>query len=230
MLVYFQTESPFQLPAFPVHIDKWRLVMSNGVPELYRGVVLDIWRHGHAAPADKDLERVLSEKGRTQSATLGAILKGSNDVDYVVCSAAPRTQQTAVIAMFPPGFARRIVTDWWYNGIDRSLYSFSRDDDHAAFLKMSEKAGSISYAAHKAVDEEGLIAKLRDEIRGLIGTFPDIGRAAHVAIFNHAVVGNIVAEALFPQHTDLIERIDLDACEAIRLTAETCEHYRPLAH
>ena len=192
---------------------------------LHPVAIVTVWRHGHAAPASEDFERALSAKGRQQAAMLGNAEEDFfDDVECVICSAAPRAQQTAVIAMFPPGFGWSRSIPVWFSGFGRQFYSFADDAHHAAFIALSEVVNSTSYAAHKAADKNGLLAKLREELLATMFNVPHIDRAGRIDIFNHAVVGNALAEALFPQHAKAIEAIDLNPCDGIRLTATTCQH------
>ena len=124
----------------------------------------------------------------------------------------------------PAGFGWSRSIPVWFSGFGRQLYSFADDAHHAAFIALSV-VNSTSYAAHKAAaDKNGLLAKWREALLAPRLNVPHIDRAGRIDILNHAVVGNALAEALFPQHANAIEAIDLNACDGIRLTATTCQH------
>jgi hypothetical protein len=125
-------------------------------------------------------------------------------------------------------------TSNWYNGEGREFYSPAFDEDYAAMWaathlleKLAEEkkiASAVSYSAFKDVDDTGFLIRFMDETHNAVLALPDIEKALRIAFFDHAVIGNAVAEALFPQHAAALEKIELAPCDGIRLTATTCQH------
>ena len=145
-------------------------------------------------------------------------------------SAAARSQKTA-------SEAAKHFTMYkanWYNGKGRELYSPAGDDDFAAMWALTheierrfvanEIRSAMSYAAFKQADGTGFFQRFMDDTREVFKSIPGITEARRIAIFDHAVIGNAVAEALFPQHTEMLETIELAPCDCIRLTMTTCQH------
>ena len=89
--------------------------------------------------------------------------------------------------------------------------------------KAGKIASAMSYAAFKQVDTTGFLNRFMEETQRAIWLM-QIGQARNIAIFNHAVMSNAVAEALFPQHVAILDTIELAPCDCIRLTATTCQH------
>jgi broad specificity phosphatase PhoE len=200
---------------------------------LHPEAVVYVFRHGHAAPAENgiDFDRVLSEKGVAQAKQLGKILSSLGVVfDQVVCSAAPRAQETAKIAAEQFTLLKRN----WYNGVGRELYSPASDEDFAAMFRTSDEieqlfkenvlASAMSYRHFKFSDLTGFLDRFMSETRQVILSLPGIESVHRIAIFNHAVMGNAVAQAFFPQHETALDAIELAPGDCIRLTATTCQH------
>jgi broad specificity phosphatase PhoE len=200
---------------------------------LHPDAIVYIFRHGHAASVENgiDFDRVLSEKGVAQAKQLGKVLSSLGVVfDQVVCSAAPRAQETAKIAAEQFTLLKRN----WYNGVGRELYSPVSDEDFAATVSLAaemerlfnEKTipSAMSYREFKWLDMTGVFVRFIDETRQVVASISNIESARRIAIFNHAVMGNAVAQALFPQHVTELDRIELAPCDCIRLTATTCQH------
>lgn len=208
--------------------------MAIQIPKkiLHPKAVVYIVRHGHAAPAVNgaagDFGRVLSEKGVRQAEQFGKAAAAAGIVfDQIVCSAAGRAQETAVYAV------KHLRFFDWSNGKDWELYSPASAEDNAAMWvatnelerlfneKLAESA--MSYWAFKKLDKTGFMSRFMDETRDRLRSM-QINQAQRIAIFNHAVIGNAVAEALFPQHAAKLDKIELAPCDCIRLTATTCQH------
>ncbi|MFA5998129.1 MAG: histidine phosphatase family protein [Candidatus Paceibacterota bacterium] len=202
---------------------------------LHPEAVVYIFRHGHAEQVEDGIEddfgRVLSEKGIAQAKQLGKIMSTLGVVfDHVICSAAPRAQQTAKKAV--EQFI--LLKGNWYDGKGRELYCPASDADFAATFALSAKmeqlfnektiASEISYREFKWLDMTGVLIRFMDETRQVFGSIPGISEARRIAIFNHAVMGNAVAQALFPQHVTALDTIELAPCDCVRLTATTCQH------
>lgn len=212
--------------------------MANGrsLQKLHPDAVVYVFRHGHAAPAKNcatgDFGRVLSEKGKAQSVQLGLTLEAAKiPFDVVLCSAAPRAKQTGGLAMSE---LNNHTFELWHECNGRELYGPARDQDDAIMLAIANtveveaKAGAIlsamSYATFKQYDKNGVFGRFMDETRQVVLSLHNIEKARRIAIFNHAVIGNAVAEALYPQHKKQLETIELAPCDCIRLTETTCQH------
>lgn len=197
--------------------------------------VVYVFRHGHAAKSENgdagDFSRVLSDKGVEQALQLGRTINAAGIVfDQVICSAAGRAQETAHIAN---NHFRLAVLDRWYDGEGWELYSPQSKADNAALWfatnelerlfneKMAESA--MSYWGFKKLDKTGFMNRFMAQTRRLFAQL-QLGDAKNIAVFNHAVMGNAVAEALFPQHVSKLDKIELAPCDCIRLTATTCQH------
>jgi broad specificity phosphatase PhoE len=202
---------------------------------LHPDTVVYVFRHGHAVQAENGVEgdfgRVLSEKGVAQAKQLGKIMSTLGVVfDQVICSAAPRAQQTAKKAV--EQFT--LLKGNWYNGKGRELYCPASDEDFAATFALAaemeqlceEKTipSAVSYREFKWLDMTGVLIRFMDETRQVFGSISGISEARRIVIFNHAVMGNAVAQALFPQHVTVLDTIELAPCDCIRLTATTCQH------
>ncbi|MDO8593423.1 MAG: histidine phosphatase family protein [bacterium] len=208
--------------------------IATQVP-VHPDAVVYVFRHGHAAQSANgdtgDLERFLSEKGLAQSAQLGQTIAALGVVfDQIACSAAPRSQKTALEAA--KHFTMYKTN--WYDGKGRELYGPASDDDFATMWALTheierkfmanEIQSAMSYAAFKEADTTEFFQRFMNETRGVFRSIPDIARARRIAIFDHAVIGNAVAEALFPQHAEMLDTIELAPCDCIRLTTTSCQH------
>lgn len=200
---------------------------------LHPEAVLYVFRHGHAAPAangdEGDFGRILSEKGVRQAQQLGLAIQAAGiEFEQVICSAAPRSQNTGNLA------SRYFDYGNWYNGTGRELYGPVGDKDYAEMWRVTHmiedmfNKGTItspmSYAVFRNADITGFLDRFIEETRQVVLTLPGIAEARRIAIFDHAVIGNAVAEALFPQHYPKLMGIELAPCDGIRLTATTCQH------
>lgn len=197
--------------------------MADKVKVLCPGVVVDIFRHGHAESVPIDFERMLSEKGIKQALALGERLPR---YEVVLMSAAPRAQDTAVLAV-SNNF------DMWCPGFGRDLYAPTDDKDFAKLFEFIEELPKrgfdpLRYGDYLKCDTTGVFARFKEECLERIFHHPRVLRARRIAIFDHAICGNAIADALFPQHHGALLDIRLEPCDGIRLTATSCE-YIPLA-
>jgi broad specificity phosphatase PhoE len=204
-------------------------------PLLHPEVVVYVIRHGHAAKSENgdagDFDRILSAKGIKQARQLGKVIAGAGIVlDSVVCSAAGRAKDTARIAA---KYFELSSDGRWYDGEDWELYSPESKRDNAALWFATNELerlfnenlaeSAMSYWAFKKLDRIGFMNRFMAQTRRLFAQL-QLSGAKNVAIFDHAVMGNAVAEALFPQHVNELYKIELAPCDCIRLTATTCQH------
>ncbi|MFA6503129.1 MAG: histidine phosphatase family protein [Candidatus Paceibacterota bacterium] len=194
-----------------------------------------VFRHGHAAKSENgdagDFGRALSDKGIKQAKQLGRTIAAAGIVfDQVICSAAGRAQETASLA------AKHFKLNpdhGWFVGENWELYSPKSQADNAALWAATNElerlfndglaASAMSYSTFKKLDKTGFMDRFMKQTRRLVGAM-QLSEAKNVAIFNHAVMGNAVAEALFPQHAAVLGKIELAPCDCIRATATTCQH------
>lgn len=182
-----------------------------------------IFRHGHAAPAEKDFERELSLTGIEQAQALAKKL-APIPFRTVIPSSAPRAKRTAELAMEHVRTPFRTVqtkSSWFY--------SPKREEEEQAFWKLFQTVPLLPYAGYLEIDRDGIIPRFQAEmlldwtwINGPGGEF----QAEFVAVFNHAIVSNMLAAALFPQHAEAIGSIVLEPCDGILLTESTVWHYQ----
>jgi broad specificity phosphatase PhoE len=139
--------------------------------------------------------------------------------DVVVCSSAPRAEQTAQLAIPLDDNA------YWFIGLGRQFYCPASDEDFTEIWRMVAELGQVSYGDFLDHDSKGVFGRFRQECLDVIRTIPGITEARRIVFFNHAVMGNALAAALFPQHAAALRDIILAPCDGLRLTATTCEHF-----
>ena len=226
------------------HASKQEKDMADKVRQvLHPEVVVYIFRHGHTLPSESgpagDLARALSDKGIRQSDQLGqTVVAAQIEFDQVICSAAPRAQATGRGAArhfnMKGGTDHPLRDPRWYNGKGRELYCPASDEDNAALWVVTDEmerqfkngtfVSPMGYRQFKWLDRTGTLDRFMDETRRVVSSIPGIAEASRVAFFSHAVIGNAVGEALFPQHTTKLDTIELAPCDCIRLTATSCQH------
>lgn len=190
---------------------------------LHPEIKVDIFRHGHCESAEDDFSRKLSLNGKTQARALSGELLAHYDIG--ICSSAPRTLETAV-------FTECAAASYWFVGEKRQFYSPASDVDHAELLRMGADIKLSSYRAYLHHDSSGIFQRFKGEVLATLSGWVDVDkqqfltRARRILIFNHAVMSNAIAEALFPQHTETLRDIELAPCDGIRLSATKCEHLR----
>ena len=195
--------------------------MAQVVMGLRPDVVIDLFHHGDCLKAEKDFDRKLSEAGMVQATRLSKLIGG---YDVVLTSGAPRTKETAVLAA--NGGALHF-------GQGRELYGPINDADFDALEKMTgtlvEKGlDPYLYRLYLDLDTGGVFDRFKTEAVSTILGKPGIFSAGKIAIFSHAILSNAIAEALFPQHREVLLELKLGPCEGIRVSATTCEHIQPL--
>lgn len=155
--------------------------------------------------------------------------------DFVICPADLRLRTTATHALH-----HRRHPKWQeYTGSEfrgpRSEKDFS--DMHALiervkaqrsikFVPRSIPATLYALCKHELRDTpNNFFERFKEEIRHDTSAIPDIGNAHRIAFFISGVVGNLIAEALFPQFAEEIERIELNPCDILRVSAAGCQHF-----
>ncbi len=223
-MVIFFVETSWFIDQY-LHNPQQEVLMTKPPPLCLRpDVTFDIFRHGHSAPADDDFSRRLSATGKVQAQVLGRKLS-SPYYDIGICSSAPLTLETAV-------FASGAVVPYWFIGGGRQFYSPAFDEDHAELMRLWASLRSSSYRVYLDSDARGIFQRFKSETLAIMAGWRDadrqpfVPRAKNILMFNHAVMSNAIAEALFPQHAEKVRGIELAPCDGIRLTATSCEHLR----
>lgn len=181
-----------------------------------------IFRHGHAAPAEEDFHRYLSGRGTQQAEALAKVI-AAIPFSMVIPSSAPRAKHTAWIAM-----GRATIP---YRTVQTQASQFYCPDDESerrAFWKFLESVPTRPYAGYLEIDQDGIIPRFQAEM--LLdwerATGGGQSQGEYTAVFNHAIVSNMLATALFPQHAEAIGTIVLEPCDGILLTDGTVWHYQ----
>lgn len=182
----------------------------------------------------------LSEVGKKQTEQVSANLYTAGiQFDLVICPASSLVQQTARSVLRHQHAMRFPVYK------EREFDGPAREDDFKAMRALIElvKAkrsihlvpkhgprtlyGLCNYEALKTGN--AVLDRFREELRSEALSIPDIGNVHRIAVFSNGIVGNVVADALFPQWASELEQIELGPCDILRLSAGGCEHI-PLLH
>lgn len=79
---------------------------------------------------------------------------------------------------------------------------------------------------HELLDKpHNVLDRFKEEMRRDAGAIPDIKDAHRIAFFCHGIVGNMLAEVLFPQWAPELEMMELGPCDILRLSAAGCQHF-----
>lgn len=187
-------------------------------------VVIDIFRHGHAEQGPVDFQRHLSEVGREQARRLGTAI-ADIPYDLVVSSSAPRAIHTSLIAIsesrpsvsarmcFMPGMAL-------YGPANLVLYRAT--EQHQAMI------GNAKYLDYRTADKLGCYDTF--QLEALMALEPLVkANTSRIAVFNHAVMGSFLAEAIlgiFTEVTDADREIlntECPPCGCFRVTEKGVE-------
>jgi len=207
-----------------------KVLQSQGI--LHEDASVYVFRCAHAAEAQHagpNVDRLLSPQGRLQAESLAEMLKKAEiDFDQIICSAAPRAQQTAAIVCADSKCYA------WHMGKRLELYTPASIQDHAAIWKLTEQIevmfaakeipSPMSYRMYRRADTTGLFNRFMDETRSVFAKIPGIGQKRHIAIFGHGVMNNAIVEAFFPQYVGELAAIELAPCDRIRVTKKICMH------
>ncbi len=180
----------------------------------------------------------LSELGKKQAARLGIHIQSAElQFDLVVCPNDPLTAQTAKKAL-----AHCLRATPWpkYSGCEfinprneattRALRDLVELAKANRSIHLPQKEGWPATLYGRCTYElrntpNSFLEGFKDEIRRDTRALPAIGSVQRIAFFSREVVGNIVAEALFPQYKTEIEKIDLGPGGILRLSAAGCQHF-----
>jgi broad specificity phosphatase PhoE len=175
-----------------------------------------------------DIDCDLSRNGVRQAHQLGVTLDAARwKPDYIVCSSAKSAQRTAKEALHQCGSTLR------YNGTGRQLYAPKSDEDFAAMWRVRREAAArielqmvppeMLYSACRSMfDKTGFFDRFMDETKQILLSLPGIKDARRIAVFSHVIMGNAIAEALFPHHRRTLDTIKLNAGDCIMLTKKEC--------
>lgn len=156
------------------------------------GLVVDIFRHGHAAQAKPDFNCHLSEKGREQSRALGAAI-ADIPYDLVLCSPTPRAIHTGLIAISE---SRPTVTARFCVAQGLATYAPNERKMFDEIFRIIDVVNNLKYLDYRAIDTMSCFAAFQVEsLQALFGikAGPDVKK---MALFNHGVIGSFIAEAI----------------------------------
>lgn len=178
----------------------------------------------------------LSELGEKQAERLGNHVRDLGlRFDLVICPNDPVTAQTASKVLAHHG------KPLWpqFSGCEfisprneattralRDLVELAKANRSIHLVPKGRPATLYSLCNYQLRNaQDSFLEGFRDEIRKDARALSGVREASRIALFSREVVGNIIAEALFPKHRNEIENIELYPCSVIRLSAISCQQF-----